>query len=182
MGLHVPLLVQLQRQAQFFPKRPLGQTAQRTHGLLCYVVSQISSINDLHGLWHLDILIRHQWSVLFLFVNLVSFESVCWSSEAFVMWQEQHAAGQLTLVAQCTSEAWKTITLSCDMVTRSITVDTLRAGLTTAVTKVTRRADYRKAGETQRSLQSEPDLLILQNRDYLSQISRGERGFGRISR
>lgn len=45
-------------------------------GHVLYVVSQISSINDLHGLWHLDILIRHQRSVLFLFVNSVSFESV----------------------------------------------------------------------------------------------------------
>lgn len=79
MGLHVPLLVQLQRQAQFFPKRPLGQTVQKTHVLLCYVVSQMPSINGLHGLWHLDILITHQLSVLFLFVNLVSFESVYWS-------------------------------------------------------------------------------------------------------
>lgn len=110
-------------------------------------------------LWHLDILIRHQWSVLFLFVNLVSVESVRvirlhlgsilslleFNPEAFVT---QH--GQLTLVAQCTSEARKTITLSGDMVTRSIAVDTLRTGLTAAVTKVTRRADYRKAGEKQK--------------------------------
>lgn len=100
----------------------------------------------------------------------------------FVTQQEQHAAGQLTLVAQCTSEARKTITLSGDMVTRSIAVDTLRTGLTAAVTKVTRRADCRKAGAKRKSLQSETDSLMLQNRDYLSQISRSERGFGRISR
>lgn len=29
MGLHVPLLVQLQLQAQFLPKRPLGQTVHK---------------------------------------------------------------------------------------------------------------------------------------------------------
>lgn len=78
--------------------------------------------------------------------------------EAFVTQQEQHVAGQLTLVAQCTSEARKTIALSGDVVTRSITVDTLRTGLTAAVTKVTRRADYRKAGEKQKKVYNQNQI------------------------
>lgn len=78
--------------------------------------------------------------------------------EAFVTQQEQHAVGRLTLVAQCTSEARKTITLSGDMVTRAITVDTLRTGLTAAVTKVTRRADYGKAGEKQKKVYNQNQI------------------------
>jgi len=42
-----------------------------------------------------------------------------------------------TLITQCSLEARQTVTLSCDVMTWSITVDTLWTGLTAAVTKVT---------------------------------------------
>lgn len=50
---------------------------------------------------------------------------------------------RLTLVAQRPPEARETITLSCDVVTRSVAVDTLRTRLAAAVAEVAWRANCR---------------------------------------
>lgn len=51
---------------------------------------------------------------------------------------------RLTFITQRSLESRQTVALSCNVVTRPVTVDALWTGLTAAVAKVTRRADCRR--------------------------------------
>lgn len=61
MGLQVPLLVQLQLQAQFFPKWPLGQTARVSKKTLSGLVLK----ND----EKIFMIIRH-FKLYFIYLNM----------------------------------------------------------------------------------------------------------------